>query len=802
MGITPSFSVDPGLQRRHSVLSTTLAIDDLAHKSRIFKKPITDDYTFSKKIAGTGYSGPVRLATHNATNKLCAVKRYDKDAANLEQIEFLKSEAQVYLLLDHPNICKLFSIYEDNRYLWIVMEYCAGLELSQRLRAKHLYSENDACQVTRQMTEAVHYLHSHHIVHRDLKLENWLYEKPDEGNLGRLKLIDFGFSKLWHPNRSRRMQASCGSLTYVSPDTLKGAYTNACDMWSLGVTVYFLLVGMPPFSGPEHIVMQRILRGAYTMNGWRWAAVSEQGKDFVRRLLVVNPEKRMSSGDALNHPWLVSMSTVPQAPLPTSVLESFREFAVASRFKRAALTLMAYSLTTKDIEDLAQMFERFDCNKDGCISLADFMEVMGDNFKISREEIEALFNAMHTVQWEDAGGFELHYSGFIAAVLQTRLCFHENAIREAFMSLDVDRSGFITTADLRAVIGDTFEGADVDEILRAADIDGDGRIGYDEFLAALFHEADTHTLTSDAASKGLLTPPEDASRSTLRWRARESQQPVFLRRLLRIVDQLIATGRTPSPRKITASSSSPQIVPFATLVSHHEFGDPQSPHARPWDPRTHGATEFRSSKTPLRHSTKSRNDNVTLFRPYHNDTAYMHEMESSLWVRTVEPRDSVHQYTTVNDSVPSLSRKLISKESNVFNPHVSPRNRSARDRGTAKDSGSTVRVKPLDLSVLEERTHRSKSCPVGSTTARRSRFFEVFGYDSAHENQSSDVEPEWPQSSRAFSREPSGLNRFPTEHDDVSKSPGDTRQGGAPSFPASAHPKFPFALFNEHQRRP
>lgn len=78
----------------------------------------------------------------------------------------MKSEAEVYLRLDHPNICKLFAIYEDERNVWIVMEYCAGKELSQRLHERKVYSEIDAAEVTRQMVEAVHYLHSNHVVHR------------------------------------------------------------------------------------------------------------------------------------------------------------------------------------------------------------------------------------------------------------------------------------------------------------------------------------------------------------------------------------------------------------------------------------------------------------------------------------------------------------------------------------------------------------------------------------------------------------------------------------------------------------
>merc|ERR1719316_153974 len=141
----------------------------------------------------------------------------------------------------------------------------------------------EAALAVRQMLLAVGYLHAHDIVHRDLKLENFLYETKKMD--ATLKLIDFGFAKIWDP--SRLMQASCGSIAYVAPDVLEGqGYTSKCDLWSLGVITFMLLSGYPPVSGGEKCMQQKIREGAIDWSHKnRWADVSPEAIGFVKQLL-------------------------------------------------------------------------------------------------------------------------------------------------------------------------------------------------------------------------------------------------------------------------------------------------------------------------------------------------------------------------------------------------------------------------------------------------------------------------------------------------------------------------------------
>ncbi|XP_055388730.1 myosin light chain kinase A-like, partial [Condylostylus longicornis] len=265
--------------------------------ARIRRGNIFDFYSFESKILGTGFSGPVRLAVDRKSGRKYAVKPFSKTGANKDKVNMLRNEASIYLRLDHPNIARLVEIWEGAHQVHLIMEYCSGRivdfsvfkkenfsfpsggELYERLCARKVYSESAARHTANQMFSAICYLHGHKVVHRDLKLENWLYDTTSENSS--LKLIDFGFAKIWDPKQPKRMHATCGTLAYVSPDTLLGGYTSACDLWSLGVIVYTLLVGYPPFYGAEEEMFSRILEAQYSLSGSRCVRITSPIDEFL-----------------------------------------------------------------------------------------------------------------------------------------------------------------------------------------------------------------------------------------------------------------------------------------------------------------------------------------------------------------------------------------------------------------------------------------------------------------------------------------------------------------------------------------
>eukprot|EP00971_Amphidinium_carterae_P171385 3397522-Amphidinium_carterae.1 len=173
-----------------------------------------------------------------------------------------------------------------------------GKELFDRVTERKRFTEYDAAEAVRQMLLAVNYLHSNGIVHRDLRLENFLYDKLGSDHL---KLIDFGFSKVWDP--TVKMQCSCGTLSYAAPEVVQKSYTNKCDLWSVGVMAFILLSGYMPFTGSQDRMTEDILAGKFVLKPECWNGIQD-GLEFVQALLTVDPDKRLSASDALNHIWI------------------------------------------------------------------------------------------------------------------------------------------------------------------------------------------------------------------------------------------------------------------------------------------------------------------------------------------------------------------------------------------------------------------------------------------------------------------------------------------------------------------
>lgn len=451
-------------------------------------RSLRQDYKVENHILGSGASGPVHLAKRG--NRQFAVKSFRKRGLSPEAKDELRGEVEVYLKLDHPHVARLEDVYETDRDLHMVMELMSGGELYTRLAKCRHYSEADAAQTCQQMLLAVAYLHGHNIVHRDLKLENFLYERQDTEHL---KLIDFGFAK-YYERGSAKMSRSCGSLHYIAPEVIRHSYDEKADLWSIGVIVYMLLTGNPPFYGStDDKCLLRIQRGEPCFCS-RWWHLSEGAQTFVRSLLSLDPEARPGATEALKRPW-ICMLEAPKATIDGEVLASLRSFAQASHFRRACLSMMAWSLTLEDQQELRLQFQMVDTDNSGTITQHELANVLQANFNIDSAEAEALFKSLDT-----KGSTEIGYAEFLAAAMKKRVMMHEDVLHATFERFDVDSTGTITQSSLRALLGDSFEGSDVEELIREADVDGDGKVSYAEFLSYLQEGDRQEVYMSEASS--------------------------------------------------------------------------------------------------------------------------------------------------------------------------------------------------------------------------------------------------------------------------------------------------------------
>jgi len=273
-----------------------------------FGRPIEEIYDgiHDGPVLGTGVAGIVRRCTHKESKVEFAVKCLNIDIViNDQEVEQVRDEIYIMCQLEHPNVVRLEEVYESRNEIYLVMEICHGGELFTQLEEQpdYHYTEQEAAKLIHQILTSVQYMHSKGIVHRDLKLENFLFSTSDPD--AQLKLIDFGISK----HLSKGLTEVIGTPYTIAPEVFAGKYDELCDMWSVGVLAYLVLSGDAPFGGCDYeslpTVKDRILHGAYAFEPkCAWDSVSDEAKDLIRRLLVTDPKKRPTAREALQSEWL------------------------------------------------------------------------------------------------------------------------------------------------------------------------------------------------------------------------------------------------------------------------------------------------------------------------------------------------------------------------------------------------------------------------------------------------------------------------------------------------------------------
>ncbi|KAM9444479.1 MAP kinase-activated protein kinase 3 isoform 2-T2 [Clarias gariepinus] len=296
-------------------------------KLEIKRNAVTDEYKISSQVLGLGINGKVLECFNKKTGEKCALKiLYDSPKARREvELHWRVSSG--------PHIVRILSLYENMHHgkkcLLIIMECMEGGELFSRIQARgdQAFTEREASEIMRDIGTAIEYLHNMDIAHRDIKPENLLYNSKDSNCV--LKLTDFGFAK--ETTLHNPLQTPCYTPYYVAPEILSlEKYDKSCDMWSLGVIMYILLCGFPPFySNTGQAISpgmkRRIRMGQYEFPNPEWAEVSEEAKQLINQLLKTDPNERMTISQFMNHPWINSM-VVPPTPLHTTrVLTEDRE---------------------------------------------------------------------------------------------------------------------------------------------------------------------------------------------------------------------------------------------------------------------------------------------------------------------------------------------------------------------------------------------------------------------------------------------------------------------------------------------
>ncbi|XP_010453282.1 PREDICTED: calcium-dependent protein kinase 17 isoform X1 [Camelina sativa] len=450
----------------------------------VLGRPMEDvksSYSLGKEL-GRGQFGVTHLCTQKATGQQFACKTIAKrKLVNKEDIEDVRREVQImHHLTGQPNIVELKGAYEDKHSVHLVMELCAGGELFDRIIAKGHYSEKAAASLLRTIVQIVHTCHSMGVIHRDLKPENFLLLNKDENSP--LKATDFGLSVFYKPGEV--FKDIVGSAYYIAPEVLKRKYGPEADIWSIGVMLYILLCGVPPFwAESENGIFNAILRGHVDFSSDPWPSISPQAKDLVKKMLNSDPKQRLTAAQVLNHPWIKEDGEAPDVPLDNAVMSRLKQFKAMNNFKKVALRVIAGCLSEEEIMGLKEMFKGMDTDSSGTITLEELRQGLAkQGTRLSEYEVQQLMEAA-----DADGNGTIDYGEFIAATMHINRLDKEEHLYSAFQHFDKDNSGYITMEELEQALREfgMNDGRDIKEIISEVDGDNDGRINYDEFVAMM-----------------------------------------------------------------------------------------------------------------------------------------------------------------------------------------------------------------------------------------------------------------------------------------------------------------------------
>ncbi|XP_026192969.1 calcium-dependent protein kinase 2 [Cyclospora cayetanensis] len=440
---------------------------------------ITDLFTFAKKL-GSGSFGDVHRVIEKSSGLERVIKTINKDRSQvpLEQIE---AEIEVLKSLDHPNIIKIFEVFDDYHNVYIVMETCEGGELLQRLidaqnRGSAL-TEKSVSEIMRQLMNALAYFHSKHVAHKDLKPENVLFQdsSPDSP----IKVIDFGLAELFEKTDAHSKNAA-GTALYMAPEVFMRYLSLKCDIWSAGVMMYFLLTGCLPFIGNTIEEVKDKVCNSEPDYARECAHLTGEAVSLLKWMLIKPEDERPTATEVLKHPWF-NQANVKVIQISPLICENMKKYMRQSHLKNALVNMMVHQLnvTGPQIRQINDIFRQLDKDGDGTISHTELTEGL-EQVGLPQWDINRI---IQSVDVDDSGN--VSYTEFLAACYSWQES-ELNVIWTAFQKMDKDGDGKISVPEFEAVLGgDDYRLVPKDTVkalVAQIDRNGDGQVDWDEFL--------------------------------------------------------------------------------------------------------------------------------------------------------------------------------------------------------------------------------------------------------------------------------------------------------------------------------
>ena len=407
------------------------------------------------KIIGEGGFGKVYYAKNKFSNTEVSIKTINKSKNNNLILDNLtiKNEIEVLKSLSHPNIMKIYEFYSNEESYFLVNEYIKYGELSKKI--KQTFSELQISVIIFQILKGLNYIHSHNIIHRDIKLENIMISDIENilinGKIEPfywIKIIDFGIAKFTSSNKKEK--GMTGTLYYMAPEVINQNYDYKCDIWSVGVILYMLLTGKYPF---DSLVTSRIKTkiedGEFDKENIKYKNSSKELKDLLKHLLNVNPNFRYNAKDALKHDFfkkndgeLLFKRNLKNKTI-SNYLHTFLNYSLKTKFYQITFAFLCHNMKPSEkMKELIKIFHLLDINHNGLLNKDNLYKGIKKylpNEKIDKKLIDKAFSQVDN----DNDNF-IGYEDILKSCLEKNDLIKENIIKFIFNMLDKDNKGEIT----------------------------------------------------------------------------------------------------------------------------------------------------------------------------------------------------------------------------------------------------------------------------------------------------------------------------------------------------------------------
>ncbi|CAK9098049.1 Histone acetyltransferase HAC1 [Durusdinium trenchii] len=421
------------------------------------------------KVIGSGMEGEVVVIKRKSGDRKFALKTIHTSDSNDPMFELTHLSK-----LSHPGIIKILDICQlDIDTFKASFELAEGGDLLEHLRTGGPLHEKETALLTRQMLECVEYLHFHNIVHRDIKLENFVFSDLSHK---RIVLIDFGLAS--RGDRNRVFRHEVGTIHYMAPEVLKHKYSFPCDMWSLGVVIFMMLTGKRAFRGKEDKeIIANLETCSINEKAARWPKLSQDARDLVQSLLQLNPRDRLNPREALCSPF-ISKHDDPDRIAESQISEEMEivmqqllRFSSFPRLKRIALKALAHNLPLHFTEQFVPLFkELVGEDNPGVISFQRVRELLSEE-DVGTEDLENLFlsidsEAQAFIQFNDFVALKLDPEVIPQVMEEVQATFLKLSLWDSDVDLTDCFDGVVTAGKLEQLLGgDKFTSSEVGAML-------------------------------------------------------------------------------------------------------------------------------------------------------------------------------------------------------------------------------------------------------------------------------------------------------------------------------------------------